>query len=321
MRHEGAMLRCDPAFRNAMKKSKKEGPKNEDAQGGRPRPLKTVTVVFREDAEGIHAMVDRRRASVSEHSPSVVSEGQSWKCMIDCKDPYRPEIIPLQLISEKPEAKEPLVEVPRVEERPEAVEVLVRSEETERLSEENARLERENAELRRKIWALERYKDLCEEKDKRIKDKDRTIDSLSTQVNVLNGKVSDKNIWALESRIEELGDDVESRDREIRMLRDRLKALGDEHVRVIPHLPPVMKAIKNGSTLRFKDSVEDGRYRVYVNPRSSRLLIVPDANGTVCCAGGEMRVPCMDLPSIGGETGPRRVGIDAVGDGWEVILE
>ena len=66
--------------------------------------------------------------------------------------------------------------------------------------------------------------------------------------------------------------------------------------------------------------MEDGRYRVYINPRSHRLMIVPDANGTVCCTEGEMRLSCIDSVIIEGEAGPRKVAIDAVGDGWEVIL-
>lgn len=71
----------------------------------------------------------------------------------------------------------------------------------------------------------------------------------------------------------------------------------------------------------FRDSVEDGRYSVYVNPRGHRLLIVPDANGAVCCDNGKMRLPCIDVPLIGGETDTRRVAIVATGEGYEVSLD
>lgn len=314
------MIGRDPAFRKSMKKSKKKGPRSEETTDGKPRPLNTVAVTFREDSEGIHAMVDGRRVPLSGYSDKVVSEGQSWKCMIDRTDPYRPGIIPLDLISEKPEAEEVPAETPKVGKKVEIPEVPVHSAETRRLEEENEKLRNENAELRRRIRVFEEYSAKCEEKDRTIRTQKRTIDSLSTQVNVLNNKASDMNIGKLEFRIEELEDGIESREREIVVLREKLRSMGADDLKFVPRLPSVMKAIKNGSTLRFKDSVEDGRYNVYVNPRSHRLMIVPDANGAACCKEGEMHLPCIDLPSIGGETGPRKVVIDAVGDGWEVIL-
>ena len=104
------------------------------------------------------------------------------------------------------------------------------------------------------------------------------------------------------------------------MLREKLRQLGADDLKAVPRLPPVMRAIKNGSTLLFKDSVEDGRYSVYVNPRGHRLLIVPDVNGAVCCDKGEMRLPCIDVLQIGGDIGTRKVTIVASGDGYEVVL-
>lgn len=320
MRHDVHPM-SDPAFRKVMKKSKKKGPKSEEVKDRKPRLPETVTVVFREDAEGSYAMLNGRRAPVAACSENTVSEGQSWRCMVDRKDAFRPELIPLELISEKPEEKEMPAEVPKVEKEAEFVEVPASSEEIERLREENEKLSKENTKLRKENLGFEKYKGMCEEKDKTIKDRERAIGSLTEQVKALEKKISNSNIGSLESRIEEQEDVIESMVREIEKLREKLKAMGVDDMKVVPHLPPVMKAIKNGSTLKFRDSVEDGRYRVYVNPRAHRLLIVPDANGSVCCSGGEMRMPCIDLPSIGGEEGPRRVAIDAVGDGWEILLE
>lgn len=319
MKHEGAMFACDPAFRNVLKKGKKRKDGKEEKER-MPVPVGTVEAVFKKGSEGLFAMIEGKRMSVSAYSDKDVSEGETWRCMVDRKEAYRPELIPIERIAEKPEVKEVPAEAPKAEKKVAVAEAPSNQAETDGLKTEIERLKKENAELRRSTRVLEGYKDLCDEKDATIKEQKRTIESLSTQVNVLNGKVSDKSIGALEFRIEGLEDDVESRDREIRMLRDRLKALGDEHVKAIPHLPPVMKATKNGSTLLFRDSVEDGRYAVYVNPRTHRLMIVPDAEGAIRCENGEMRVPSIGLQSIGGDAGPRRVGIDAVGNGWEIIL-
>lgn len=322
MRHDNARMMSDPAFRRMVKKSGRKGRKSEEDQKTMPTASETVEVLFREDEDGIYAMVEGRRARVSAFSINSVSEGQSWKCMIDRKERFRPELIPTELVSEKQEAAPiameapvPEVEAPHVEEAP------VPSEDTERLEEEIQRLRDSNRNLRMRLRDAEKYEDLCREKGKEISNLEGKVEGLSRQVNTLNAKTSQKHVGDLESRIEDLEDGIESRDREIEMLREKLRQLGADDLKAVPHLPPVMRAIKNGSTLMFRDSVEDGRYSVYVNPRGHRLLIVPDANGAVCCDKGKMRLPCIDVPLVGGETDTRRVAIVATGEGYEVSLD
>lgn len=323
MRHDNARMMSDPAIRKMVKKSGRKGRKSEEEeQKTMPTASETVEVLFREDEDGIYAMVEGRRARVSAFSINSVSEGQSWKCMIDRKERFRPELIPTELVSEKQEAAPiameapvPEVEPPRVEEAP------VPSEDTERLEEEIKRLKDSNRNLRMRLRDAEKYQDLCREKDKKISNLEGKAEGLSRQVNTLNAKTSQKHVSDLESRIEGLEDGIESRNREIEMLREKLRQLGADDLKAVPHLPPVMRAIKNGSTLMFRDSVEDGRYSVYVNPRGHRLLIVPDANGAVCCDKGRMRLPCIDVPLVGGETDTRRVAIVATGEGYEVSLD
>lgn len=322
MRHDNARMMSDPAIRKMVKKFGRKGRKSEEEQKTMPTALETVEVLFREDEDGIYAMVEGRRARVSAFSINSVSEGQSWKCMIDRKERFKPELIPTELVSEKQEAA-PIameasvseVESPYVEEAP------APSEDTERLEEEIQRLRDSNRNLRMELRDAEKYEALCHEKDRKISKLEDKVESLSRQVNTLNAKTSQKHVGDLESRIEDLEDGIESRNREIEMLREKLRQLGADNLKAVPHLPPVMRAIKNGSTLMFRDSVEDGRYSVYVNPRGHRLLIVPDANGAVCCEKGKMRLPCIDVPLIGGETDTRRVAIVATGEGYEVSLD
>ena len=322
MRHDNARMMSDPAIRKMVKKSGRKGRKSEEEQKTMPTALETVEVLFREDEDGIYAMVEGRRARVSAFSINSVSEGQSWKCMIDRKERFKPELIPTELVSEKQEAA-PIameasvseVESPYVEEAP------APSEDTERLEEEIQRLRDSNRNLRMELRDAEKYEALCHEKDRKISKLEDKVESLSRQVNTLNAKTSQKHVGDLESRIEDLEDGIESRNREIEMLREKLRQLGADNLKAVPHLPPVMRAIKNGSTLMFRDSVEDGRYSVYVNPRGHRLLIVPDANGAGCCEKGKMRLPCIDVPLIGGETDTRRVAIVATGEGYEVSLD
>lgn len=321
MRHDNARMMSDPAFRKMVKKSGRKGRKSEEDQKTVPTASETVEVLFKEDEDGIYAMVEGRRARVSSFSINSVSEGQSWKCMIDRKERFRPELIPTELVSEKMKEKPVSIVCPvhAIDEQPTSTEP-VRIDDAKHL-EEIRKLKARNAELRRELGIAEGYKGLCKEKDAEIRNLDRKVKSLSNQVNILNAKTSQKHASELESRIEDLEDGIESRDREIEMLREKLRQLGADDLKAVPHLPPVMRAIKNGSTLIFRDSVEDGRYSVYVNPRGHRLLIVPDANGAVCCDKGEMRLPCIDVPLIGGETGTRKVAIVAAGEGYEVSLE
>lgn len=321
MRHDNARMMSDPAFRRMVKKSGRKGRKSEEEQKTMPTASETVEVLFKEDEDGIYAMVEGRRARVSAFSINSVSEGQSWKCMIDRKERFRPELIPTELVSEKTKEEPVSIVGPAhaIDEQPTSTES-VWIDEAEHL-EEIRKLKARNAELRRDLGIAEGYKDLCEEKDAEIRNLDRKVKSLSRQVNTLNDKTSQKHVGDLESRIENLEDGIESRNREIEMLREKLRQLGADDLKAVPHLPPVMRAIKNGSTLMFRDSVEDGRYSVYVNPRGHRLLIVPDANGAVCCDKGKMRLPCIDVPLIGGETDTRRVAIVATGEGYEVSLD
>ena len=241
--------------------------------------------------------------------------------MIDRNERFRPELIPTELVSERTKEEPVSIVGPihEIDEQPTSTES-VQIDEAEHL-EEIRKLKARNAELRRDLGIAEGYKDLCEEKDAEIRNLDRKVKSLSRQVNTLNDKTSQKHVGDLESRIEGLEDGIESRNREIEMLREKLRQLGADDLKAVPHLPPVMRAIKNGSTLMFRDSVEDGRYTVYVNPRGHRLLIVPDANGAVCCDKGKMRLPCIDVPLIGGGTDTTRVAIVAVGEGYEVSLD
>lgn len=316
-----AMFRCDPAFRTIEKKSGKRSEKLKEEKKMEPVPVMTVLVVFRKDEEGLYAMIGGRRARVSASSENTVFEGQRWKCMVDRKERFRPELIPTELVSEKTKEEPVSIVGPvhAIDEQPTSTES-VQIDEAEHL-EEIRKLKARNAELRRELSIAEGYKDLCEGKDEEIRNLDRKVKSLSVQVNILNAKTSQKHVSNLESRIEDLEDGIESRDREIQMLREKLRQMGTDDLKAVPHLPPVMRAIKNGSTLIFRDSVEDGRYSVYVNPRGHRLLIVPDANGAVCCDKREMRLPCIDVPWIGGETSTRNVAIVAAGEGYEVSLE
>lgn len=315
------MFRCDPAFKKNEKKAEKKSEKPKEEKKMEPVPVMTVSVVFRKDEEGLYAMIGGRRARVSASSENTVLEGQRWKCMIDRKERFKPELIPTELVSEKPE--EVAVPIDRLVHEAEEQSVStgpVEIDDTKHL-EEIEMLKDVNAELRRKLGVAEEYKIQCERKDEVIKVLDRKVKSLSVQVNVLNEKTSQKHASDLESRIEDLEDGIESRDKEIEMLREKLRQLGADDLKAVPRLPPVMRAIKNGSTLLFKDSVEDGRYSVYVNPRGHRLLIVPDVNGVVCCDKGEMRLPCIDVSQIGGETGTRKVAIVVAGKGYEVSLD
>ncbi len=315
-----AMFRCDPAFKKIEKKAGKKSEKPKEEKKMEPVPVMTVSVVFRKDEEGLYAMIGGRRARVSASSENTVHEGQRWKCMIDRRERFKPELIPTELVSEKPKEESVSIDclVHEAEEQSVSTEP-VEIDDTKQL-EEIETLKDVNAELRRKLGVAEEYKILCERKDEVIKVLDRKVKSLSVQVNVLNDKTSQSNIRILESKIEDLTDGIESRECEIAMLREKLRELGADDLKVVPRLPPVMKAIKNGTTLRFKDSVKDGRYSVYVNSRGHRLLIIPDVNGVVCCDGGEMHLACIGLTWIGGDTGPRQVAITSMEDGYEVIL-
>lgn len=101
MRHDKARMMSDPVLRKMVKKSGRKGRKSEEEQKTMPTALETVEVLFREDEDGIYAMVEGRRARVSAFSINSVSEGQSWKCMIDRKERFKPELIPTELVSEK----------------------------------------------------------------------------------------------------------------------------------------------------------------------------------------------------------------------------
>lgn len=81
MRHDNARMMSDPAIRKMVKKSGRKGTKSEEEQKTMPTASETVEVLFREDEDGIYAMVEGRRTRVSAFSINSVSEGQSWKCM------------------------------------------------------------------------------------------------------------------------------------------------------------------------------------------------------------------------------------------------
>lgn len=263
-------------------------------------------------------MIDGRRIALSEFANLTVSEGQKWKCMVDRSDMYEPKLIPTMPIADEPEEEETIYEPkPRHEETP--APVAVPSADTDSLK-KNAELEKTNADLRRKLREAEKYKVASEELEKENKKLNRTVKSLSEQVRNLEKKTEHMKIQSLESEIDRMKNVFESQELEIERLRLKLRSLGEDDLKVSPRLPPVMKAIKNGSTLTFRNCVEDGRYTVFVNPRSHKLLLRKDAGGSIECSNGMMRLDCIGFCSIGGDAGPRQVGITATGEGYEVMM-
>ncbi len=239
--------------------------------------------------------------------------------MVDRSDMYEPKLIPTMPIADEPEEEETIDEPePRHEETP--APVAAPSTDTDPLKRRNAELEKANADLRRRLAEAEGYRKLNDELEKENKKLDRKVKSLSEQVNKLNSKTERMKIQSLESEIDRMKDVFESQELEIERLRMKLRSMGEDDLKVSPRLPPVMKAIKNGSTLTFRNCVEDGRYAVFVNPRSHRLLLRRDAGGSIECSNGTMHLECIGFLSVGGDAGPRQVGITATGEGYEVMM-
>lgn len=300
------------------KRKNRKAETEEKPKRGPPVP-EMIEAVFRRDDKGFHAMIDGRRIALSEYSDRTVSEGQKWKCMVDRSDMYEPKLIPTMPIAEKPEEEETKEEKEPYREEPPAP-VAAPSVDADSLNKRNAELEKANANLRKRLAEAEGYRKLNDELEKENKKLDRKVKSLSEQVNKLNSKTERMKIQSLESEIDRMKDVFESQELEIERLRMKLRSLGEDDLKVSPRLPPVMKAIKNGSTLTFRNCVEDGRYAVFVNPRSHRLLLRRDAGGSIECSNGTMRLECIGFPSVGGDAGPRQVGIAANGEGYEVMM-
>ena len=189
-----------------------------------PTALETVEVLFREDEDGIYAMVEGRRARVSAFSINSVSEGQSWKCMIDRKERFKPELIPTELVSEKTKEEPVSIVGPvhEIDEQSTSTES-VRIDEAEHL-EEIRKLRDRNAELRRELGIAEGYKDLCEEKDAEIRNLDRKVKSLSSKKMMLYSDYKDdkltreeyvKRSKAMVEQIDELHQEIEQLKTEI----------------------------------------------------------------------------------------------------------
>ncbi len=284
----------------------------------KPRIDETVEAVFRRDERGFHAMIDGRRIALSEYSDRTVSEGQKWKCMVDRSDMYEPKLIPTMPIADEPEEEMIDEPEPRREETP--APVAAPSADTDSLKRRNAELEKTNTNLRKRLAEAEGYRKLNDELEKENKKLNRTVKSLSEQVRNLEKKTEHMKVQSLESEIDRMKNVFESQELEIERLRLKLRSLGEDDLKVSPRLPPVMKAIKNGSTLTFRNCVEDGSYTVFVNPRSHRLLLRRDAGGSIECSNGTMRLDCIGFLSVGGDAGPRQVGITATGEGYEVMM-
>jgi len=302
-------------LRKPKRKSKKAETEEKPKRG--PPVPEMIEAVFRKDDKGFHAMIDGRRVALSELGDRTVSEGERWKCMVDRLDMYEPKLIPTMLIGKEPE-EEKMEEEPEPCREESPAPVAVPSADTDSMK-KNAELEKTNADLRRKLREAEKYKVASEELEKENKKLNRTVKSLSEQVRNLEKKTEHMKIQSLESEIDRMKNVFESQELEIERLRMKLRSLGEDDLKVSPRLPPVMKAIKNGSTLTFRNCVEDGRYAVFVNPRSHRLLLRRDAGGSIQCSNGTMHLECIGFLSVGGDAGPRQVGITATDEGYEVM--
>ena len=261
-----------------------------------------VEMTFESDVNGLFAMMGYKRMPLSPYSHNSVSEGETWRCMIDHHSFTGDTLMPVELISSAPvkadceymandgsdifsepePAIEPVIDPVRVDDS------MIRD-----LEEEVRKLKETNRILMSKAARVDELERKCESQEDELKVLRRTKDSLSIQVNSLNKKGSVQTALSNESLVTNYEDTIESKDYEIFLLREKLKSMGVDDLAVVSRMPKVPKVFLTGDDAVHCTFLEDGRYSVYISPRLKKIRVVPDEKGRIWCKDNTLHLRCI----------------------------
>ena len=276
----------------------------------KPTPRDSVSdqleMTFESDASGLYAMMGYKRMPLSPYSHHPVSDGETWKCMIDHQSFIGDTLMPVELVSSAPvkvdseymadDGSDIFSEFEQVSEPIDepVVETVHADDSTIRdLEEEVRKLKEINKTLMSKISRIEELEKICESQESELKDLRRTRDSLSAQVNSLNKKGSVQTALSNESLVANYEDTIESKDYEIFLLREKLKSMNIDDLAVVSRMPKVPKVFLTGEDVVHCTFLEDGRYSVYISPRLKKVRVVPDEKGKIWCKDNTLHLRCI----------------------------